>query len=350
MKRLALALAVSVTCLAVVAIIAAQAIPSDTSGAESAGPVPNAVNLETCEYHPAPKRGDLSLQAELALKPPPAGPNVDYVIDLKSGAMTPLPESIIRTAAKQDESRPDLSPGGRYAASRDGSQLAYVGRGQEGSPQIFIARIDGTGVRQLTHDPQGAMSPAWSPDASMIAYHGSMADGAGALFVLDVDTGESLPLPEAGSVERRSEVQFTPDGSSLLYTSGSSSDPVLRTIPIDGGKSTVFMGRDEGMADSGNGSLSPDGSLVTMMGSETCGPGAVRFVSNADGTRRANIPGRTSNPAGTWSPDGTRIVCVGWQRRVGVIVVDVATGKVSPVAEGTAAIWLDGHTLLVEAL
>jgi hypothetical protein len=41
---------------------------------------------------------------------------------------------------------------------------------------------------------------------------------------------------------------------------------------------------------------------------------------------------------------------VGWQRRVGVIVVDVATGKVSPVAEGTAAIWLDGHTLLVEAL
>jgi Tol biopolymer transport system component len=347
MKRSVLAL--SVACLALVAIAAVRAILSDAGGAESAGPVPNAVRPETCERELAPIRGDTSLKAELALKPPPPGPSVDYVVDLKSGAMTPLPESIIRTAAKPDESRPDLSPGGRYAASRDGSQLAYVGSGREGSPQIFIAGIDGTGVRQVTHDPQGAMSPAWSPDASMIAYHGSRADGTGALFVLNVESGEATPLPEAGSVEGRSEVQFTPDGSSLLYTSGSSTDPGLRTVPIDGGKSTVFMGRDEGMADSGNGSLSPDGSLVTMMGSEICGPGAIRFVSNADGTHRAHIPGRTSNPAGTWSPDGTRIVCVGWRPRVGVIVVDVATGKVSPVADGTAAIWLDGHTLLVEA-
>ena len=36
--------------------------------------------------------------------------------------------------------------------------------------------------------------------------------------------------------------------------------------------------------EAGNGSLSPDGSLVTMMGSEIGGPGAIRFVSNADGT------------------------------------------------------------------
>jgi hypothetical protein len=32
----------------------------------------------------------------------------------------------------------------------------------------------------------------------------------------------------------------------------------------------------------------------------------------------------------------------------GIIVVDIATGAASPVAEGNVAIWLDGHTLLVE--
>jgi Tol biopolymer transport system component len=274
--------------------------------------------------------------------------------------MKPLPESIIRRAAKPDEIQPDIWPGGQYAVSRDGSRLAFVGRGEEeGSPQIFIGRTDGSGVRQVTHDPQGAMFPAWSPDAGMIAYNqqadrdgsrllGSVADygyGLGALFVLDVATGESTPLPEAGPVDTWAGHQFTPDGSSLLYTSGRRR--VLRTVPVDGGESTVFIGPDQGMADATSGSLSQDGSLVTMMGSEIGGPGAIRFVSNADGTERRFINGRASNPAGTWSPDGRRIACAAPRR--GVEVVDVATGRVSPVAaEGDGAIWLDGHTLLVE--
>jgi Tol biopolymer transport system component len=103
------------------------------------------------------------------------------------------------------------------------------------------------------------------------------------------------------------------------------------------------------MADAGNGSLSPDGSLVTMMGSEIGGPGALRFVANADGTELRHIPEGGSNPAGTWSPDGDRIVCTDYGRRH-ILVVDVATGKASRVAEGRAAIWLGGHTLLVEAV
>jgi hypothetical protein len=32
-----------------------------------------------------------------------------------------------------------------------------------------------------------------------------------------------------------------------------------------------------------------------------------------------------------------------------VVVVDIATGRISPVAKGSRAIWLDAHTLLVEA-
>jgi hypothetical protein len=52
-----------------------------------------------------------------------------------------------------------------------------------------------------------------------------------------------------------------------------------------------------------------------------------------------------SNPAGTWSPDSGRIVC---SDGTAITVVDVATGVASNVAEGSSAIWLDRHTLLVE--
>jgi hypothetical protein len=73
-------------------------------------------------------------------------------------------------------------------------------------------------------------------------------------------------------------------------------------------------------------------------------------VANADGTGRQVIAGWMATPAGTWSPDGTRIVSMdGGDRLPSVIVVaDVATRTATVVARGEAAIWIDDHTLLVE--
>jgi Tol biopolymer transport system component len=270
-------------------------------------------------------------------------PDVDYMIDLSTGVMTPLPEAIIRSVA-----RPGANRLPRYAASPDGSLLAFLGTGDEGSSQIFIAGIDGSGIRQLTQGVVRAWSPAWSPDGTKIAFEGSRGEGFRNLFVLDVATGWSTPIAAAGRVLPWAEPQFTTDGWSLLYSDGSSSHAVLRTVPIDGGKSTVLIGPAQGMGYAGNGSLSPDGSLVTMMGNEIGGPGAGRFVANADGTELRSIPVGGSNPAGTWSPDGSKIVCSDYSGK-NILVVDIATGETSRVAKGGAAIWLDGHTLLVEA-
>jgi Tol biopolymer transport system component len=344
MKRLVLAL--SATGLALVAIVATGVILSDSGGAESAGPVPSAVSPGT---RSGAQGENATPGAEMSVAVP-GTPKVDYVLDRTMGKMTPLPKAIIRSLGKSGER--DLYPAWapRYAASSDGSRLAYVGIGDEGSLQIFIAGVDGSGVRQLTRDPKGATFPALSPDGTMLAYKGS-----GGLYVADVATGKSTPITGEGRLTRWSQPQFTPDGSSLLYesgmySSGTSAYAVLRTVPVDGGKSTVLIGRDEGMGYAGNGSLSPDGSQVTMMGNELNGPGAARFVANTDGSELRSIPGRDSNPAGTWSPDGTLIVCRAADTKSGggVVIVDVATGDVSPVAEGNGAIWLDQGTLLVE--
>jgi Tol biopolymer transport system component len=268
-------------------------------------------------------------------------PGVDYMFDLNTRVMTPLPEAIIR-------SRGETAEIGQYAASSDGSLLAYVGTDDEGTPQIFIATVDGTGVRLMTNDPTGAASPAWSPDGTRVAYEGYGSGDVRNIFVLDVATGESTQITDETHNQCPScsrTPQFTPDGSSLLYTGGTHSYPVVRTVPVAGGESTILFGRGRrGMADAASGSLSPDGSRVTMMGSEIGGPGANRFVANSDGTELRNIPRCESNPAGTWSPDGSRIVC---SEATKTIVIDIATGAASPVAPGRGAIWLDDHTLLV---
>jgi hypothetical protein len=282
-------------------------------------------------------------------------PEVPYVIDLTTREMTPLPDAIIRSLAT---GRFDAA---RFAASPDGSSLAFVGEGDDGRPQIFIATIDGTGLRQVTHDPTGATSPAWSPDGTKIAYEGYGSGDRSTLFVVDVATGESRQITHEPPPCRLCPLgpQFTPDGTSIIYTGGSDYLPGIRTVPVAGGKSTILFGRRHGgMSDAGNGALSPDGSLVTMMGSEIGGGGAIRFVADVDGTELRELPGRGSTPAGTWSPDGTRIVCRAYDSvraailadsaRDGILVVDVATKDASLVAKGSGAIWLDEHTLLVD--
>lgn len=268
----------------------------------------------------------------------PGVPDVDYVIDLDTGEMTPLPEAFTRSKPEQGT----LSPSG-YALSPDGSLLAYGRDGEEGANQIFIARIDGTEARQLTHDPMGAFEPAWSPDGTRIAYTGSASGGGSRnLFVLDVASGESTQITEEGLVEGP---QFTPDGSSVLYTRGTSRRPVLKTVPVTGGKSTPLFPLGAHLAGAENGALSPDGSLVTFLEQEYGNVGGNRWVANADGTERRSLPGCVLTPGGTWSPDGSRIVC---SAAADVIVVDIATGGSTRAGAAGEAIWLDDHTLLVD--
>ena len=320
----------------------------------------------TAPAHPTTTRA-VDTHVPLATAHPPwytptAKSDLDYVIDLNNGEMTPLPDAIIRSPSaypRLAETAEPLFALTRYAVSSDGSMLAFVGTGEEGTPQIFIAGIDGTGVRQVTHDPTGARSPAWSPDGTTIAYSGDAGGfgqragfGQGNLYVVDVATGESRLIRQGGG--SLYSPQFTPNGSSLLYsdwnitTAARTAYPVLRIVPVTGGESTLLFGEGHGgLADARNGSLSPDGSLVTMAGTrDRRRRGLVQFVANADGTGLRQIPGRACSPAGTWSPDGRRIVCS--DEAGGIVVVDIATEDSSLVANGRAAIWLDDHTLLVE--
>ena len=295
--------------------------------------------------------------------PPASGvPEVDYEIDLDTDVMTPLPEAIVRSLGGRF--------GNQYAVSPDGSRLAYVRTG-DGRPdlgpnhyrvqddQIFIAGIDGTGARQVTHAPNGAWSPAWSLDGTRIAFEALDSGHLLGLYVLDVASGKSTQITGVNAGYERGgdatlrpgqplEPQFTPDGQSLVYTGGINGHSVIWIVPVAGGESTLLIGPSENLRDAANGSLSPDGSLVTFLGSQIGGPGG-RWVADTDGTDRRLLPNVygipcLSTPAGAWSPDGSRIVCSEASK---VIVLDSATAAATPVATGRGAIWLNDHTLLV---
>ncbi len=258
--------------------------------------------------------------------------------------MTPLPESIVGTE--------DLTAG--YAVSPDGSEVAYYGRSEDGGVQVFVANLDGTHVRQITHNgaatPIWSGSPGWSPDGTKIAYVGYPTGNVTRRgFVIDLANGVTTQV--TFDTEEVESIQFSPDGSSILYTASDLPNGdgrrAIRIVPATGGEASTLEARNrtwQGWQVPADAQLSPDGLLLSYI----CAPGPDVCWANADGSgTRVLASADDAILSARWSPDGTRIAY--WVfHPVEVWVMDVATGVASYVTEGAHPVWLDDHTLIVE--
>jgi Tol biopolymer transport system component len=273
--------------------------------------------------------------------PPGVGPDAtgadagfDYLVDLKTGETTPLPESI----------RGGLEERNGYAISPDGAEIAYIGRAEDGSEQVFVARLDGTRVRQITDEPGPHEDPAWSPDGTKLAY---VRRGSN-VFLVDLNSGQTtqVTFEPTEHTEVRTP-QFTPDGASIIYTVDRSGNSSVLIVPATGGEGSLLVG-GPGM-DAQDAALAPDGRRLAY----ECGASesdASLCLANADGSNASVIDdgwsgGNLRDPS--WSPDGTRLaywVFHAWDVRV----IDVTSGETTVVAKGAFPTWVNDHTLIVE--
>jgi len=293
-------------------------------------------------------------QGDYLVDQPPKG---DYRIDLDTGEMTPLPDSIVGEGV---DDRWDRSPS-EYAASPDASKLVYTQVVDGGGSQAFVANLDGTGIVQVTFGLEGMYSPTWSPDGSKIAYIGDHDDRLRDLFVLDLATGGSTQLtfathepdpaaPDFGPWDAELP-SFTPDGSSIVYTAYREGNDdryqaEVRIVPAAGGESALLADGIYGAV------LSPDGSLLASSSCAACGRSLADvgvYLTDLDGSHERVLVQGTGDtiPSFRWSPDSRWIAY--WEfHRADVSIVDVSSGATWHVAEGYRPTWLDDHTLIVE--
>jgi len=119
--------------------------------------------------------------------------------------------------------------------SPDATKLAFLSERGGWRPELWLANMDGSGLRQLTQFNAAEVDGgSWSPDGSQVALDASV-EGNSDIYVVAQDGGRSLRLTSEPSVDRRPA--WSRDGEWVYYSSNRTGAFEIWRVPSRGGQS-----------------------------------------------------------------------------------------------------------------
>lgn len=216
---------------------------------------------------------------------------------------------------------------GAVRVSPDGKKVTYTVNSAVMTPdksefvsQIWIANSDGTNPMQMTYSEKSSDNPQWSPDGSSIAFT-SNRTGKTNLYVLRVTGGEAEQITDVKS--NVGSYAWAPDGKTIAF--------IMRETPTDEEEKNN-KGKDDWRWMDENVKLNR--------------LNVVSVEKDANGKREPRQLVRDANIEGdfAWSPDGksiaftrTKMPKADYWTSADLFVVDVASGSVKTLAETKAA-------------
>jgi Tol biopolymer transport system component len=121
------------------------------------------------------------------------------------------------------------------AWSPRGDEIALVSTRIRSTPQIFLMNANGSNATPLTQDALSAGEPAWSPDASRIAF---VRDDD--IWTMNADGTNPVRLTRSYTYTEAIHPAWSPDGTKIVFSQdvdfGRSVIYALYVIPASGGE------------------------------------------------------------------------------------------------------------------
>jgi Tol biopolymer transport system component len=229
-----------------------------------------------------------------------------------------------------------VSPEGRFFQSMmhpEGTKVVFWGRAPgEGSFDIWVANVDGTGVRKVTTDQAANEAPFWTPDGRIVWASRRGGEERPRLWVMNEDGTNARQVTSGAGAFGDVRPCVSPDGSTVVFesTRAGGRESKLWRVPLSGGtpvQVTRHAGADRRPV------FSHDGKRLAYFttGSAT-GSFNLAVMEWPDGkpVQPVTIQGRDNLRGPFWRRDGKRVAVhgrLGGSLSVRLYVVEVETGK-----------------------
>lgn len=189
--------------------------------------------------------------------------------------------------------------------SPDGSRILFWS-GRSGSSEIFVMRIDGSDVVQLTDDPDaGYFEGDWSPDGSRIVFRRALEDQSDGdhLWLMDADGGNRVQLSDTPG-DRDLFPAWSPDGTKIAYTKARDDQTRVWIMNVDGSDQRELADAPGDLTPDELAAWSPDAQALVFT-SGRAGLDGDLFRMNVDGTGLTAITENdVSESHPVWVPGG----------------------------------------------
>ena len=222
------------------------------------------------------------------------------------------------------------------AWSPDASRIAYFGDGD-----IFV--IDAAGITvNITHSAASEEWPAWSLDGKRIAFS-SDREGQPELYLMNPDGSNVVRVTtNVGFSGGWSRPAWSPDSARLIFGCAvEAGNQDICAINTDG---SGFLRLSDDPAQDGAAAWSPDGGTIVFASTRWTGDYELA-VMRADGSGVTRLGGGIAGWGPAWSPDGSLIAFTAsnWDAEFGIGVHTVHTDGTSVelvVSDATDAAWV----------
>ncbi len=170
-----------------------------------------------------------------------------------------------------------------------------------GTKQVYVCRADGTELHQVTSVPNGAVSPAISPDGSLLAYT-SYQSGFPAVMLVDLGGGQERQL--ISTPGSNSGVAFAPEDQRAALTMSFLGNPEIFVVDLST-NNAVCVTESTGVPSSPTWHKSGD---LLMFASDE-GSGSQLYLVNVKTEKLPKLwsTGQSFAADPEWSPDGEQI-------------------------------------------